>query len=297
MSEEQFKSGFVSIIGMPNAGKSTLYNALMGEKLAIINSKAQTTRHRILGIKNGENHQIVYSDTPGILRKMSYQMHEKMMKYVNESMEDSDVLVLLVDIHGRDFSDEIKQKFQKSKAKKIACLNKIDASNQQELVEKLEKFKEEFEADIYLPISAQEGFQTDVLEKYIVSFLPQHPPYYPEDQLTDRSERFFVNEIIRNNILKLFDEEIPYASEVVTLSFKEDAKLVRLNCEIILERPSQKPIVIGKNGSGIKRIGIDSRKDLEAFFGKQVFLELFVKVRDDWRNNKTMLKQFGYDAD
>ncbi len=297
MSEEQFKSGFVSIIGMPNAGKSTLYNALMGEKLAIINPKAQTTRHRILGIKNGENHQIVYSDTPGILRKTSYQMHEKMMKFVNESMDDSDVLVLLVDIHGRDFSDDIKQKFQKSKAKKIACLNKIDTSNQQELIAKLEAFKEEFEADIYLPISAQEGFQIEVLEKYIVDFLPFHPPFYPEDQLTDRSERFFVNEIIRNNILKLFDEEIPYASEVVTLSFKEDAKLVRLNCEIILERPSQKPIVIGKNGAGIKRLGIDSRRDLEAFLGKQVYLELFVKVRDDWRNNKTMLKQFGYDAD
>ncbi len=282
---------------MPNAGKSTLYNALMGEKLAIINPKAQTTRHRILGIKNGENHQIVYSDTPGILRKTSYQMHEKMMKFVNESMDDSDVLVLLVDIHGRDFSDDIKQKFQKSKAKKIACLNKIDTSNQQELIAKLEAFKEEFEADIYLPISAQEGFQIEVLEKYIVDFLPFHPPFYPEDQLTDRSERFFVNEIIRNNILKLFDEEIPYASEVVTLSFKEDAKLVRLNCEIILERPSQKPIVIGKNGAGIKRLGIDSRRDLEAFLGKQVYLELFVKVRDDWRNNKTMLKQFGYDAD
>jgi len=203
VSEEQFKSGFVSIIGMPNAGKSTLYNALMGEKLAIINPKAQTTRHRILGIKNGENHQIVYSDTPGILRKTSYQMHEKMMKFVNESMDDSDVLVLLVDIHGRDFSDDIKQKFQKSKAKKIACLNKIDTSNQQELIAKLEAFKEEFEADIYLPISAQEGFQIEVLEKYIVDFLPFHPPFYPEDQLTDRSERFFVNEIIRNNILKL----------------------------------------------------------------------------------------------
>ena len=211
MSEDTFKSGFVSIIGMPNAGKSTLYNALMGEKLAIINPKAQTTRHRILGVKNGDGFQIIYSDTPGILRKTSYGMHEKMMKVVNESLEDSDVLVLLLDIHGRDFSEEIQKKFESSKAKKIVALNKIDNSNQEELVKKLSWLKETFEAEVYLPISAQEGFQLDVLEKYIVDFLPVHPPYYPEDQLTDRSERFFVNEIIRNNILKLYEEEIPYA--------------------------------------------------------------------------------------
>ena len=297
MSEDTFKSGFVSIIGMPNAGKSTLYNALMGEKLAIINPKAQTTRHRILGVKNGDGFQIIYSDTPGILRKTSYGMHEKMMKVVNESLEDSDVLVLLLDIHGRDFSDEIQQKFQKSSAKKIVALNKIDNSHQDELVQKLQWLKETFSAEVYLPISAQEGFQLDVLEKYIVDFLPVHPPYYPEDQLTDRSERFFVNEIIRNNILKLYEEEIPYASEVVTLSFKEEEKIIRLHCEVILERSSQKPIVIGKNGAGIKRLGIESRKELELFLGKQVYLELFVKVRDDWRNNKTMLKQFGYDTE
>ncbi len=297
MSEDTFKSGFVSIIGMPNAGKSTLYNALMGEKLAIINSKAQTTRHRILGVKNGEGFQIIYSDTPGILRKTSYGMHEKMMKVVNESLEDSDVLVLLLDIHGRDFSEEIQLKFEGSKAKKIVALNKIDNSNQEELVKKLSWLKETFEAEVYLPISAQEGFQLDVLEKYIVDFLPIHPPYYPEDQLTDRSERFFVNEIIRNNILKLYEEEIPYASEVITLSFKEEEKIIRLHCEVILERPSQKPIVIGRNGAGIKRLGIESRKELETFLGKQVYLELFVKVRDDWRNNKTMLKQFGYDTE
>ena len=282
---------------MPNAGKSTLYNALMGEKLAIINPKAQTTRHRILGVKNGDGFQIIYSDTPGILRKTSYGMHEKMMKVVNESLEDSDVLVLLLDIHGRDFSEEIQKKFEGSKAKKIVALNKIDNSNQEELVQKLSWLKETFEAEVYLPISAQEGFQLDVLEKYIVDFLPVHPPYYPEDQLTDRSERFFVNEIIRNNILKLYEEEIPYASEVVTLSFKEEEKIIRLHCEVILERPSQKPIVIGKNGAGIKRLGIESRKELELFLGKQVYLELFVKVRDDWRNNKTMLKQFGYDTE
>ncbi|MFM1791784.1 MAG: hypothetical protein RLZZ252_138 [Bacteroidota bacterium] len=297
MSEDTFKSGFVSIIGMPNAGKSTLYNALMGEKLAIINPKAQTTRHRILGVKNGDGFQIIYSDTPGILRKTSYGMHEKMMKVVNESLEDSDVLVLLLDIHGRDFSEEIQKKFESSKAKKIVALNKIDNSNQEELVKKLSWLKETFEAEVYLPISAQEGFQLDVLEKYIVDFLPVHPPYYPEDQLTDRSERFFVNEIIRNNILKLYEEEIPYASEVVTLSFKEEEKIIRLHCEVILERPSQKPIVIGRNGAGIKRLGIESRKELETFLGKQVYLELFVKVRDDWRNNKTMLKQFGYDTE
>jgi len=292
-----FRSGFVSIIGMPNAGKSTLYNRLLGETLAIVNPKAQTTRHRILGVKNGTDFQIVYSDTPGVLYKTSYKMHEKMMHFVNESVADSDVLILMIDIKGRQFSEEIKEKFEQAKAKKIVALNKVDLSNQEDLEAKLEEIKENFKADIYLPISAEHGFQVEVLENYIEKFLPEHPAYFPDDQLTDRSERFFVNEIIRNNILKLYDEEIPYACEVMSLSFKENKKLIKINCEIIVERESQKPILIGKKGEGIKNLGIESRKELEAFFGKQVFLELYVKVREDWRNNNNMLKQFGYDQE
>jgi GTP-binding protein Era len=294
---EHFRSGFVSIIGMPNAGKSTLYNRLLGETLAIVNPKAQTTRHRILGVKNGPGFQIVYSDTPGVLYKTSYKMHEKMMHFVNESVADSDVLILMIDIKGRQFTEEIKLKFEQAKAKKIVALNKVDLSNQTDLEAKLEEIKANFKADIYLPISAEHGFQVDVLEGYIEQFLPEHPAYFPDDQLTDRSERFFVNEIIRNNILKLYDEEIPYACEVMSLSFKENKKLIKINCEIIVERDSQKPILIGKKGEGIKNLGIESRKELEAFFGKQVFLELYVKVREDWRNNNNMLKQFGYDQE
>jgi GTP-binding protein Era len=294
---ENFRSGFVSIIGMPNAGKSTLYNRLLGETLAIVNPKAQTTRHRILGVKNGPGFQIVYSDTPGVLYKTSYKMHEKMMHFVNESVADSDVLILMIDIKGRQFTEEIKEKFEHAKAKKIVALNKVDLSNQSDLEAKLEEIKENFKADIYLPISAEHGFQVEVLEEYIEKFLPEHPAYFPDDQLTDRSERFFVNEIIRNNILKLYDEEIPYACEVMSLSFKENKKLIKINCEIIVERDSQKPILIGKGGDGIKNLGIESRKELEAFFGKQVFLELYVKVREDWRNNNNMLKQFGYDQE
>ena len=291
------KSGFVNIVGSPNVGKSTLMNQLVGEKLSIVTSKAQTTRHRILGIVNDEDYQIVFSDTPGILRQTSYGMHERMMKFVKESVDDSDVLILLIDINGKDFSEEIHEKFDRSKAKKIVVLNKIDKVHQQKLEEKLVWLKKTFDADVYLAISAQEKFQIDVLEKYLVDFLPEHPAYFPEDQLTDKTERFFVNEIIRNNVLKLYDEEVPYSVEIVTLLFKEEPKILRLSCEVIVERPSQKPIIIGKQGQSIKKLGIESRKELEQFFQKQVYMELFVKVREDWRNNKKMLDQFGYESE
>lgn len=294
---EEFKSGFVSIIGMPNAGKSTLYNALLGEKLAIINPKAQTTRHRILGIKNGEGYQVIFSDTPGILHKTSYKMHEKMMRFVNESLRDSDVLILLFDIKRPNLTEELIEKFKSSKARKIVVLNKLDLSFQDEVTAVMNNLQKEFPADAYLSISAEHKFQIEVLEKMVLDYLPTHPPYFPEDQLTDRSERFFVNEIIRNNLLALYDEEIPYSCEVITLSFKETNKIIRLSCEIVVERDSQKPIIIGKGGNKIKRLGIDSRKQLEEFFGKQVFLEMFVKVREEWRNNDKMLNQFGYNND
>jgi len=294
---EDFKSGFVSIIGMPNAGKSTLYNALLGEKLAIINPKAQTTRHRILGIKNGDGFQVIFSDTPGILHKTSYKMHEKMMRFVNESLRDSDVLILLFDIKKPNLTEELIEKFKSSKAKKIVVLNKLDLSFQDEVTAVMNNLQKEFPADAYLSISAELKFQIEVLEKMVLDYLPIHPPYFPEDQLTDRSERFFVNEIIRNNLLALYNEEIPYSCEVITLSFKETNKIIRLSCEIVVERDSQKPIILGKGGKKIKRLGIDSRKQLEEFFDKQVFLETFVKVREEWRNNDKMLNQFGYNND
>lgn len=282
---------------MPNAGKSTLYNAFMGENLAVVNPKAQTTRHRILGIRTTDDYQIIYSDTPGILRKLSYEMHKKMMHFVNESLEDSDVLILLIDVNEKNFSPEIAEKFNQFKGKKILAINKIDTSNQTQLEEKMESWREMFRADDYVPVSALNKFNVDVLEKLVLKYLPQHPPYFSGEDITDRSERFFVNEIIRNNILKLYSEEIPYSVEVMTLSFKEDEKIIRMSCEIIAEKNSQKGIIIGNKGAAIKKLGIAARKELEAFFQKQIFIELFVKVREDWRNNKNMLRQFGYDPD
>ncbi|MCC7299213.1 MAG: GTPase Era [Bacteroidia bacterium] len=280
---------------MPNAGKSTLYNALMGDKLAVVNPKAQTTRHRILGIKTTDTHQIIYSDTPGILRKVSYKMHETMMKSVNESMQDSDVLILLVDINEKDFSEEVGERFNKFSGKKIVCINKIDNTTQEWLEKKMHSMREQFKADQYIPISALEKFNVDVLENWVLEYLPKHPAYFDGEDVTDRSERFFVNEMVRNNILKLYSDEIPYSIEVFTLSFKEVPKIIRISCEIVVERDSQKRIVIGSKGAAIKQLGIAARKDLEEFFGKQIFIELFVKVRENWRNNPNMLKQFGYD--
>lgn len=224
-------------------------------------------------------------------------MHDKMMFFVNESIKDSDVLILVLDIHGKQFSEEIKAKFERSAAKKIVALNKIDLSNQSELEVKLQEVKDTFEADVYLPISAEHGFNTVELESYIEQFLPEHPAYYPDDQLTDKSERFFVNEIVRNQLLKLYDEEVPYACEVNTLAFKESEKIIHIHSEIFVERDSQKPILIGRGGSKIKQLGIESRKNLEGFFGKQVHLELHVKVREDWRNDDRMLRSFGYEGD
>lgn len=287
----------MSIIGMPNAGKSTLYNALMGDKLAVVNPKAQTTRHRILGIKTTEDFQIIYSDTPGILRKVSYKMHETMMKMVNESMQDSDVLVLLLDINEKDFEEEIGNRFNSFQGKKIVCVNKIDNTTQEWLEKKMNAVREQFKADEYIPISALEKFNVDVLEKWVLDFLPEHPPYFDGEDITDRSERFFVNEMVRNNVLKLYSEEVPYSVEVFTLSFKEVEKIIRISCEIVVERDSQKRIIIGTKGAAIKKLGIASRKDLEEFFGKQIYIELFVKVRENWRNNPNMLRQFGYDGD
>ncbi|MBS3915110.1 MAG: GTPase Era [Bacteroidetes bacterium] len=291
----EFKSGFVSIIGMPNAGKSTLYNALMGDNLAIVNPKAQTTRHRILGIKTTNDYQIIFSDTPGILKNLSYKMHETMMRIVNESLEDSDVLILMCDVSRPEIPEDIQNRFNQFSGKKIFCLNKIDISDQQKVEEAMLLWKQKIAADLYFAISASNKFNLEILERSVIEFLPEHSPYFDSEDITDRSERFFVNEMVRNNILNLYSEEIPYSCEVVTMSFKEAEKIIRISCEIIVERESQKKIVIGTKGAAIKQLGISSRKQLEEFFQKQVYLELFVKIRENWRNNPNMLRQFGYD--
>lgn len=293
----EFKSGFVSIIGLPNAGKSTLYNALMGEKLSIVNKKAQTTRHRILGIKNGEDHQIIYSDTPGVLRKVSYKMHESMMSFIHQTFDDSDVLIFLIDAQKPHIDEDLANRFNNYNHPKIVAINKLDLSNENSLNEIDAAVKAQLKADVYLPVSALEKFNLDVLEKWILKFLPVHPAYFPDDQLSDKTERFFVNEIVRNNVLALYEEEIPYSVEVSTLMFKEEDKIIRIHAEIITERESQKGIIVGPKGSAIKQLGINSRKDLEEFFQKHVYLELYVKVRENWRNSKNMLKQFGYNEE
>lgn len=292
-----FKAGFVSILGLPNAGKSTLYNGLMEDKLAVVTAKAQTTRHRILGIKNHPGAQIIFSDTPGVLRKISYDMHKQMMKFVNESVDDSDILILVIDLTSDFPEGEFMEKFKHASAKKIVVLNKLDQINQEKLELKMQETKEKIEADWYIPASALEGFHIKEIENKVLEFLPIHPAYFPEDQITDRSERFFVNEMVRAEILKLYREEIPYSVEVQTIQFKESEEIIRMLCEIICEKESQKGILIGPKGSALKKLGTQARKEIEAFFGKKVYIELFVKVRENWRNNKNMLRQFGYEPD
>jgi GTP-binding protein Era len=289
------KAGFVNIIGKPNAGKSTLMNILVGEKLSIITSKAQTTRHRILGIVSTEEHQIVFSDTPGILTP-HYKMHESMMKFVYTALSDADVLLLIIDVTSKDqLEDELMEKLKKSGSKIVVLLNKIDLIKPEEL----EKTSEEWakllpEAEI-IPISALEKFNTDYLTKRIVALLPDSPPFYDKDQLTDKPEKFFVSEIIREKILLNYDKEIPYSCEVYVESFKDEPAILKIRALIFVSRESQKGIIIGHQGSGLKRVGTQARIDIEKFFDKKVFLELFVKVKKDWRNNDYMLKQFGYE--
>ncbi len=289
------KSGFVNIVGNPNVGKSTLMNALVGERLSIITSKAQTTRHRIMGIVNGDDFQIVYSDTPGVL-KPNYKLQEQMLEFSNSALVDADILLYVTDVQdtverNKDFVDKVRQ----NRAKLLLVINKIDLTTQ-ETLEQLVSFwhKELPEAEIY-PISAQERFGVDVLFERIKELLPECPPYFDKDQMTDKPAKFFVTEIIREKILQHYDKEIPYSVEVEVESFKEDERLIRISAVIYVERESQKGIVIGKQGKAIKTIGVEARKDIEAFFDKQVYLELFVKVDKDWRQKSNRLKHYGYD--
>jgi GTPase len=290
----EHKAGFVNIIGNPNVGKSTLMNAFVGERLSIITSKAQTTRHRILGIVNGDDFQVVLSDTPGII-KPAYELQSSMMDFVKTAFEDADVLIYMVEVGEKDLKDEaFFNKIIKSKVPVLLLLNKIDKSTQELLEEQVDMWKEKVpNAEIY-PISALENFNVQTVFSRILELLPQSPPYYPKDALTDKPERFFVNETIREKILINYDKEIPYAVEVETEEFLEDDTIIRIRAIIMVERDTQKGIIIGHKGAAIKKVGIQAREDLEKFFGKQIHIEMFVKVVKDWRSNNYQLKRFGY---
>lgn len=288
------KAGFVNIIGNPNVGKSTLMNAFVGERLSIITSKAQTTRHRILGVVNGEDFQVVLSDTPGII-KPAYELQASMMDFVKSAFEDADILIYMVEIGEKDLKDEaFFNKIIHSKIPVLLLLNKIDKSNQEQLEEQIALWKEKVpNAELY-PISALENFNVKEVFDRIVELLPESPPYYPKDALTDKPERFFVNEIIREKILLNYDKEIPYAVEIETEEFIEDEDIIRIRAVIMVERDTQKGIIIGHKGAALKKVGIQARQDMEKFFGKQIYLETFVKVNKNWRNDPRQLRRFGY---
>jgi GTP-binding protein Era len=291
------KSGFVNIVGNPNVGKSTLMNALVGERISIITSKAQTTRHRILGIVNGDDFQIVYSDTPGVL-KPNYRLQESMRKFSNSALTDADVLLYVTDvIDSNEKNADFIEKVKENPAYLILIINKIDLINQEKLEALVDKWKQLLPRAEIFPISALEKFNVTPLFNRIKELLPESPPFFEKDQLTDKPARFFVNEIIREKILLHYDKEIPYAVEVVVEQFQEEDKLIRINAVINVERDSQKGIIIGHGGKSLKKVGTDARKDLEAFFEKKVFLELYVKVEKDWRNKEMKLRGFGYQLD
>jgi len=288
------KAGFVNIIGNPNVGKSTLMNRLVGEKLSIITSKAQTTRHRILGIVNQENYQIVFSDTPGILQP-AYELQHSMMDFVRTAFEDADILLYIIESGESELKDPtFFAKIQHSKIPVILLINKIDRSTQEEVVGQMKIWQDKLPNAIIYPISALNNFNLQVVLEKIIELLPESPPYYPKDQLTDKSERFFVNESIREKILLNFKKEIPYAVEIETESFEEEENIIRIRSVIMVERDTQKGILIGHKGLALKRIGSEARIDLEKFFEKKIFLELYVKVNKDWRSNERQLKRFGY---
>jgi GTP-binding protein Era len=288
------RAGFVNIIGNPNVGKSTLMNAFIGEKLSIITSKAQTTRHRILGIVNGDDFQVVFSDTPGII-KPAYELQESMMGFVKSAFEDADILLYMVEIGEQNLKDEaFFEKITNSKIPVLLLLNKIDKSDQERLETQVQLWAKKVPNAEIIPISALEGFQVKEVFNRIIELLPESPAFYPKDQLTDKPERFFINETIREKILLHYKKEIPYAVEIETEEFFEEEKIIKIRSVIMVERDTQKGIIIGHKGNALKRVGVEARKDLETFFGKQIHLELYVKVNKNWRSNQNQLKRFGY---
>jgi len=294
MSETFHKSGYVSIVGNPNVGKSTLVNALIGRDLTITTAKAQTTRHRILGLINGENYQLVLSDTPGIIDP-AYEMQNSMMNFVKESLVDADVLIYMISIDDDQTKDEkLVDKIQKIEIPILVLINKIDNSNQKDLELAVSYWSSVFPGAKIIPISALTGFFIDELLQLLIKLIPESPAYFPKDQISDKSERFFVNEAVRKSILLHYDKEVPYAVEVITESFKEEEKIIRIRSVIYVERDTQKGIIIGYKGEQLKRVATRARKDIQTFFGKKVHLEIFVKVEKNWRSNPKQLKRFGY---
>jgi len=298
VSLRDFRAGFVSIIGKPNVGKSTLMNVLVGEKMSIITSKAQTTRHRIMGILNGKHEgipfQLVYSDTPGVV-KPAYKLHDSMMTFVKGSLEDADVVLFVTEVGEKAAEHEVIPLLQRTNAPIILVLNKIDLSNEEELKRKTEEWEKEIQPAAVIPISALLNANVQTLFDAIITRLPFHPPYFDEDELTDKPERFFASEIVREKIFLNYRQEIPYSSEVVISEFKERDDMIVIRAEILVERKSQKGIIIGEKGAMLKKIGSEARKDMEDFFGKKVFLEQHVKVEPDWRSKENKLRQFGYE--
>ena len=294
------KSAFVNIIGRPNVGKSTLMNALVGERMSIITSKPQTTRHRIKGILSGDDFQLVFSDTPGFVEETHYKMHESMNKFVDSTFKDADILLFVIDKYDDYEKDSpLVQKLNRIEVPKILVINKVDLATPEETVKLIDQWKDWVNFKEIIPISALNQLGTEKLLELILENTPEGPAYYPKDQLTDRSERFFISEIIRENILQQYKQEIPYSCEVVVDSFKEgktsgEEEITRIEAHIYAMRQSQKPILIGKGGSAIKKLGIESRKDIEKFLDTRVHLELLVKIKDNWRNDERSLKHFGY---
>lgn len=288
------RAGYVNIVGNPNAGKSTLMNILVGERLSIITSKVQTTRHRILGIVNGEDFQIVYSDTPGIIDP-KYKLQEGMMSFVGTALADADVLLLVVDLtDDKPIEKKAYSRIQDTKVPILILLNKMDAVSGEDLERSAEKWQREFPGAKMIPLSALKKKNTDIVLKQILELLPEHPAYFPKDELTDKPERFFASEIIREKILHLYDQEIPYSVEVVVEEFQVKTTLTKIRAVIYVMRESQKGIILGDHGSAIKKLGTSARIDIEKFIGRKVFLELFVKVDKDWRDSDRELKRFGY---
>lgn len=291
------KSGFVNIVGNPNVGKSTLMNALVGERISIITSKAQTTRHRIMGIVNGEDFQIVYSDTPGVL-KPNYKLQESMLNFSTGALKDADIILYVTDtVESIDKNADFLEKIKMQHVPVLLIINKIDLTDQNKLGEMVEKWQDILPLAEIIPVSAKNNFNLEYLLKRIKELLPDSPPFFEKDALTDKPARFFVTEIIREKILTNYDREIPYSVEVAVEQFKEEDNLIRINAVIYVERDSQKGIIIGQHGRMLKRVGTEARKDIEMFFDKKVFLELFVKVEKDWRNKDVKLKNFGYKLD
>ncbi|MBY0424467.1 MAG: GTPase Era [Cytophagales bacterium] len=289
----EHRAGFVSIIGRPNVGKSTLMNALLGEKLSIVTPKAQTTRHRIFGILNGADYQVVYSDTPGIL-KPKYELHHNMMRFVTSSLEDADLVMVVTDTTEAPYEDDTFSKIQRSDSPVYLVINKIDLAQEDNFAERLKQWESILQPQAIFFISALKGTNTEQLLSAIVEKMPVHPPYFEKEDLSDRSERFFASEIIREKIFELYSDEIPYSCEVLIEDFKEKPDIIVIRASILVERDSQRPILIGKEGRSIKKLGISARESLEKFLDKKVYLETQIKVEPDWRNKGNLLQRFGY---